>query len=87
MDSWILCWNMGPDRPSAEVPAPKARRGAQHVMDFGDGLDVGVDVSVAMASLWPRIDWSALISPPWRIHCVANVWRRPWNVISSSLVP
>ena len=30
--------------PRPEVPAPKARRGAQHVMDFGDGLDVGVDV-------------------------------------------
>lgn len=30
--------------PRPEVPAPKARRGAQRVMDFGDGLDVGVDV-------------------------------------------
>ena len=30
--------------PRPEVPAPKARRGAQHVMDFGDGRDVGVDV-------------------------------------------
>lgn len=30
--------------PRPEVPAPKARRGARHVMDFGDGLDVGVDV-------------------------------------------
>lgn len=26
-----------------------------------------------MASLCPRIDCSALMSPPWRIHCVAKV--------------
>ena len=30
--------------PRPEVPAPEARRDAQHVMDFGDWLDVGVDV-------------------------------------------
>lgn len=30
--------------PQPEVPAPKAWRDAQHVVDYGDGLDVGVDV-------------------------------------------
>ena len=30
--------------PQPEVPAPKARRDAQHVVDFGDRLDVGVGV-------------------------------------------
>lgn len=30
--------------PKPEVAAPKAWRDAQHVMDFGDRLDVGVDV-------------------------------------------
>ena len=30
--------------PQPEVPALKAWRDAQHVVDYGDGLDVGVDV-------------------------------------------
>lgn len=51
-----------------EVPAPKARRDAQHVMDFGDGLDVGVDVERHHSVLVPedgleRLDIAALADP------------------------
>lgn len=38
--------------PQPEVPAPKAWRDAQRVVDYGDGLDVGVDVEpISMVSL------------------------------------
>ena len=54
--------------PRPEVPAPKARRGAQHVMDFGDGLDVGVDVERDHGVLVPedrlqRLDVAAVADP------------------------
>lgn len=54
--------------PRPEVPAPKARRGAQHVMDFGDWLDVGVDVERRHGVLVPedrleRLDIAALADP------------------------
>ena len=68
MDSWILCWNMGPGSTlGPEVPAP-ARRGAQHVMDFGDGLDVGVDVErrhgvLVAEDRLERLDIAALADP------------------------
>lgn len=54
--------------PQPEVPAPKARRGAQHVVDFGDWLDVGVDVERHHGVLVPedgleRLDIAALADP------------------------
>lgn len=54
--------------PRPEVPAPKARRGAQHVMDFGDGLDVGVDVErrhgvLVAEDRLERLDIAALADP------------------------
>ena len=54
--------------PRPEVPAPEARRDAQHVMDFGDWLDVGVDVERRHGVLVPedrleRLDIAALADP------------------------
>lgn len=54
--------------PRPEVPAPEARRDTQHVMDFGDWLDVGVDVERRHGVLVPedrleRLDIAALADP------------------------
>ena len=54
--------------PQPEVPAPKARRDAQHVVDFGDRLDVGVGVERHHSVLVPedgleRLDIAALADP------------------------
>lgn len=54
--------------PQPEVPAPKAWRDAQHVVDYGDGLDVGVDVERHHGVLVPedgleRLDIAALADP------------------------
>lgn len=88
MDSWILCWNMGPGiDPRPEVPAPKARRGAQHVMDFGDGLDVGVDVErrhgvLVAEDRLERLDIAAL-ADPLRCERVAKAVERDQLVVGA----
>lgn len=73
--------------PRPEVPAPKARRDAQHVMDFGDGLDVGVDVERRHGVLVPedrleRLDIAAL-ADPLRCERVAKAVERDQLVVGA----
>lgn len=73
--------------PRPEVPAPKARRGAQHVMDFGDGLDVGVDVErrhgvLVAEDRLERLDIAAL-ADPLRCERVAKAVERDQLVVGA----
>lgn len=73
--------------PRPEVPAPKARRGAQHVMAFGDGLDVGVDVERRHGVLvdedrLERLDIAAL-ADPLRCERVAKAVERDQLVVGA----
>ena len=86
MDSWILCWNMGPGSTlGPRCPRQKARRGVQHVMDFGDGLDVGVDVErrhgvLVAEDRLERLDIAAL-ADPLRCERVAKAVERDQLVV------
>lgn len=88
MDSWILCWNMGPGS-TLGPRCPRQRHGVARSMlwIFGDGLDVGVDVErrhgvLVAEDRLERLDIAAL-ADPLRCERVAKAVERDQLVVGA----